>query len=197
MPSWTDLIWENISDCARLLLLMGFKEVKAIEQMADAIVHAYQHGGKVLLVGNGGSASQAEHIATEFISRFKLARRPSLPSIALTANSSLTTAIANDSGYDELFTRQIDGLAQPGDVLIAISTSGASANILRAVEAAKAKQVLTIAWTGANGSALAQAVDIALVIPSGDTPRIQEAHLVAGHIICSLVELTLFSESGV
>lgn len=196
MTSSTDLIWENFSETARLLLLLGFKEFSAIAQIADAIVHAYQHGGKVFLIGNGGSASQAEHIATEFVSRFKM-KRAALPALALTANSSLTTALANDYGFEDIFTRQIEGLAQPGDILIAISTSGSSGNIIRAVEIAKAKQVLTVGWTGAQGNELAEKVDFALMVPSNDTPRIQEAHLVTGHIICSLVELTLFGGSNV
>jgi D-sedoheptulose 7-phosphate isomerase len=192
----TELIWENLSETARLLILLGFREFSVIAQIADAIVHTYQHGGKVLLIGNGGSASQAEHIATEFICRFKM-KRTSLPAVALTANSSLISALGNDFGFEEVFTRQIEGLAQPGDILIAISTSGASANIIKAVEAAKSKQVLTVGWTGAQGNELAEKVDLALVVPSNDTPRIQEAHLVTGHIICSLVELTLFGGSNV
>ncbi|HEX2953884.1 MAG TPA: SIS domain-containing protein [Bacillota bacterium] len=196
MTSSTDIIWENLSETARLLLLLGFKEFSIMAQIADAIVHAYQHGGKVLLIGNGGSASQAEHLATEFVSRFKM-KRSALPALALTVNSSLTSALANDFGFEEVFTRQIEGLAQPGDILIAISTSGSSTNIIRAVETAKSKQVLTVGWTGAQGSELAEKVDFALMVPSNDTPRIQEAHLVAGHIICSLVELTLFGGSNV
>lgn len=196
MTNATELIWENLSETARLLILLGFREFSVIAQIADAIVHTYQHGGKVLLIGNGGSASQAEHIATEFICRFKM-KRTSLPAVALTANSSLISALGNDFGFEEVFTRQIEGLAQPGDILIAISTSGASANIIKAVEAAKSKQVLTVGWTGAQGNELAEKVDLALVVPSNDTPRIQEAHLVTGHIICSLVELTLFGGSNV
>lgn len=196
MSSYNNIILENFSESSRLLLLFGLKQVESIGQIAEAIVRIYQHGGKVIFCGNGGSAAEAEHLCAEMIGRFKMQRNP-LPAIALTGNSSTTTAISNDLGYSELFARQIQGLAQPGDLLIAMSTSGHSPNILNAIETAKNKKVFTVGWTGLGGTELEQKVDLALVVPSHDTPRIQEAHLVAGHIICSLVELTLYGESNV
>lgn len=196
MSSYNNIILEHFSESSRLLLLFGLKQVEAIGKIAETIVRIYQHGGKVIFCGNGGSAAEAEHLCAEFVGRFKL-QRNFLPAIALTSNSAITTAIANDLDYSEVFARQIQGLAQPGDLLIALSTSGHSPNILRAVETAKAKKVLTAGWTGLGGNELEQMVDLALVVPSFDTPRIQEAHLVAGHIICSLVELTLYGETNV
>lgn len=196
MTSYNKLIMENLSDSAQVLLHFGYKEVDSISRIAEEIVRIYQHGGKILFCGNGGSAAQAEHLAAEFVGRFKL-NRPSLPALALTTNSALTTAIANDFGYESIFHRQILGLASPGDIVIFLSTSGRSSNIVQAAQTAKTKKIMTMGWTGTNGTELINAVDISLVVPSNDTPRIQEAHLVAGHIICSLVELTLFGGNNV
>lgn len=192
----TRIIMDNISESAQVLLHFGYKEAPIIRRITEEIVRVYQHEGKVIFCGNGGSASQAEHLAAEFMGRFKL-NRPPLPALSLTVNSALTTAIANDFGYENIFSRQLQSLASPVDLIIFLSTSGRSTNIIQAAQTAKAKKLITIGWTGQNGAELKKAVDIALVVPSNDTPRIQEAHLVVGHIICSLVELTLFGGSNV
>lgn len=196
MSSHNDLIMENLSESAQVLLHFGYKEAHTIGRIAEEIIRVYQHEGKVIFCGNGGSASEAEHLTAEFMGRYKI-NRPSLPALSLTVNTALTTAIANDFGYDSIFSHQIQSIASPNDLIIFLSTSGSSPNILQAVELAKKKKIMTVGWTGQNGTELANLVDIALIVPSKDTPRIQEAHLVAGHLICSLVELTLFGGSNV
>lgn len=166
------------------------QETKNLVAMADLLVDAFRKGNKVLLFGNGGSAADAQHIACELAGKFYLDRDP-LPAIALTTNTSSLTAIANDYSYEEVFGRQVKGLVKQGDVVIGISTSGNSPNVLRGIEAAKRLGVTTIAFTG-RGGRLSELADYVLSIPSGDTPRIQEAHITAGHIICYLVEQALF-----
>jgi len=166
------------------------QETKNLVAMADLLVDAFRKGNKVLLFGNGGSAADAQHIACELAGKFYLDRDP-LPAIALTTNTSSLTAIANDYSYEEVFGRQVKGLVKQGDVVIGISTSGNSPNVLRGIEEAKRLGVTTIAFTG-RGGRLSELADYVLSIPSGDTPRIQEAHITAGHIICYLVEQALF-----
>ena len=166
------------------------QETKNLVAMADLLVDAFRKGNKVLLFGNGGSAADAQHIACELAGKFYLDRDP-LPAIALTTNTSSLTAIANDYSYEEVFVRQVKGLVKQGDVVIGISTSGNSPNVLRGIEEAKRLGVTTIAFTG-RGGRLSELADYVLSIPSGDTPRIQEAHITAGHIICYLVEQALF-----
>lgn len=159
-------------------------------------IDCYENGGKVVLVGNGGSAGDAQHIAAEFIGSFKL-ERASLPAISLTTNTSILTALANDYGYDIIFSRQLEALIKDKDILIAITTSGNSPNILKAVETAKSKNIKVIGMTGRNGGKLKTLLgkeDILINVPSDNTPRIQEAHIAIGHIICSLVERNLFEE---
>lgn len=158
------------------------------------IIDCYKNGGKVILIGNGGSAADAQHIAAELIGRFKL-ERASLPAISLTTNTSILTALANDYGYDTIFSRQLDALIRDKDVLIAITTSGNSPNILKAIETAKSKNIKVIGMTGRNGGKLKNLLgkeDILINIPSDNTPRIQEGHIAIGHIICNLVEKNLF-----
>jgi len=158
--------------------------------MADLLVDAFRKGNKVLLFGNGGSAADAQHIACELAGKFYLDRAP-LPAIALTTNTSSLTAIANDYSYEEVFVRQVKGLVKQGDVVIGISTSGNSPNVLRGIEEAKRLGATTIALIG-RGGRLKKSADYVLSVPSDDTPRIQEAHITAGHIICYLVEQALF-----
>src|SRR4030042_153973 len=165
-------------------------KISDIEDMAKVIIAAYKAGGKVVLFGNGGSASDAQHIACELIGRFALKRR-AFPAIALTANTSTLTAIANDYGYNEVFSRQVEALVDKRDVVIGISTSGDSPNVVKAIEMAKAKGARTIALTGGSGGKLAKVADIALVVPSDSTPRIQEVHITIGHIVCEIVEKEL------
>ena len=174
-------------------LIKSLKErTGAIIKIALEIAAAFRRGNKVLLCGNGGSAADAQHIAAELAGKFKL-ERPPLPAIALTTNTSVLTALANDFGYDEVFSRQVRALAAPGDVVIGISTSGNSPNVILALEEARVKGVLAIAFSGCGG-ALKETANLCLDVPTSDTPRIQEAHITAGHIICALVEEELFGE---
>lgn len=163
-----------------------------IHQIASQIVQAFRRGNKVLLFGNGGSAADAQHIAAELAGRFSLDRDP-LPAIALTTNTSVLTAIANDFDYQEVFSRQIRGLAEKGDIAIGISTSGNSPNVIAGIVEAERCGVTTMAFTG-QGGRLKKTAEYVLSIPSVDMPRIQEAHIISGHIICYLVERTLFGD---
>jgi len=160
---------------------------EAVEMMAQAI----EGGRKILLFGNGGSAADSQHIAAELIGRFKITR-PALCAIALTTNTSSITAISNDFGYDEVFARQIEGLGKEGDVAIGISTSGKSKNVIEAVVKAKAKALKVITLTGRDPGPLGELADISIAVPAGDTPRIQELHILTGHIICELLDERLF-----
>jgi len=167
-------------------------QAKALTTIAELLIQAFRKGKKVFLFGNGGSAADAQHIACELSGKFYRNRDP-LPAIALTTNTSSLTAIGNDYGYEEVFARQVKGLVREGDIVIGISTSGNSPNVLRAIEEAKRLGVTTIAFTG-QGGRLRELAEYVLSVPSKDTPRIQEAHITAGHIICYLVEEALFGE---
>ena len=158
-----------------------------IVQVAQLIGRAFQAGHKVLLFGNGGSATDAAHIAAEFVGRYKRERVP-FPAIALATDIAAITCIANDYGFEELFARQVRAHGQQGDVAIAISTSGNSPNVLKGVEAAKALGLTTIGWTGGTGGKLTGMVDYAFVVPSTLTARIQESHITLGHVLCELIE---------
>ena len=162
-----------------------------VEAAAEACITALGNGGKVLLAGNGGSAADAQHIAGEFVSRFAF-DRPGLPAIALTTDTSILTAIGNDYGYEKLFARQVQAHAQKGDVFIAYSTSGKSANVIAALQEAMARGVICIGMTGNRGGPMKDLCDHYLDVPSADTPKIQEGHAVLGHILCGLVERALF-----
>ena len=167
--------------------------VKKIEDTVGVIVNAFKNGNSVWFCGNGGSAADAQHLAAEFSGRFYKDRR-ALPAEALHCNTSYLTAVANDYGYDVIYSRLIDGVGKEGDVLIGLSTSGNSANILKAFETAKAKKVITIGLTGATGGKMKDISDYLFNVPSTDTPRIQESHIMIGHIICELVEEKLFND---
>ena len=166
------------------------KDVGTLVAIADRLTNAFRKGNKLVIFGNGGSAADAQHIASELTGRFRL-ERPPLPAIALTTNTSSLTAIANDFGYETVFARQVRAFTKAGDVVIGISTSGGSPNVIRGIREAKECGAVTVAFTGQGGE-LASIADLALRIPSKDTPRIQEAHITAGHIICCLVEEALF-----
>ena len=167
------------------------KDYETVQAMADAIVASLEEGGKVLLMGNGGSAADAQHLAAELVSRF-YKERAGLPAIALTVNTSVLTAVANDYAYDRVFERQVEALARPGDVVVGISTSGNSPNVLKAVERARAMGCMTMGMTGRKGGRLADLVELCFRAPTDDTPRIQEVHITAGHIVCQLVEDAMF-----
>lgn len=161
-----------------------------IAQAADLIIEAYKQGRKLLLCGNGGSAADAQHIAAELVGRFKKERR-GLPAIALTTDTSIMTAVANDYWYDLLFARQVEALGDKGDVLIGISTSGNSVNVIRAVETAKFKGLKTIGFLGSDGGKLKDLVEIPIVVPFEGSDRVQEVHILIGHIICYLIDSKL------
>ncbi len=168
----------------------------AIHAIADAIAGAFRVGHKLLIAGNGGSAADAQHIAGEFLSRLNFDRNP-LPAIALTTDSSVLTAIGNDYGFERTFERQVRGLGQPGDVFIAISTSGRSPNVIAALKAARQCGLATIGFTGSAANSVMQPFcDQCLVAPSNETPLIQQIHIVAAHAICGLVECSLFPQSN-
>ena len=165
--------------------------LSSVQKSIDVITSAFKNGNKVLFCGNGGSAADAQHLAAEFSGRF-YKDRPALPSEALHTNTSYLTAVANDYSYDVIYSRIIDGTGNKGDVLIGLSTSGNSGNIVKAFESAKDKKMTTIGFTGITGGVMKEVSDILLNVPSVDTPRIQECHILLGHIICQLVEENLF-----
>lgn len=172
-------------------IVSGRTLMQTISQIANAITACYRNGGKVLFCGNGGSAADAQHLAAELSGRFYF-DRPPLDAEALHVNSSYVTAVANDYTYDEIYSRYVNGVGKKGDVLIGISTSGNSENILRALTVAKNKGMVTVAMTGESGGKMKDVVDHLLNVPSTDTPRIQEAHIMLGHIFCQIVEEDLF-----
>jgi len=165
-----------------------------VQAAAQACITCLANEGKILLAGNGGSAADAQHIAGEFVSRFAF-DRPGLPAIALTTDTSILTAIGNDYGYEKLFARQVQAHGRRGDIFIGYSTSGKSPNVLRAFEEARKRGLSTIGLTGNRGGPMKDLCDFLLEVPSADTPKIQEGHLVLGHILCGLVENALFKPS--
>jgi len=167
--------------------------LKTIEASVDVIVNAFRNGNRVYFCGNGGSAADAQHLAAEFSGRF-YTNRKALPAEALHCNTSYLTAVANDYGFDDIYSRLIDGIGEAGDVLVGLSTSGASANIIKAFETAKKKEMITIGFTGKSGGNMKPLCDHLVNIPSTDTPRIQESHIMVGHIICQLVEEAYFAK---
>lgn len=166
-----------------------------IAAMAEALVACLRAGGKVLLAGNGGSAADAQHLAAELVNRF-LQERPALPAIALTTDTSILTATANDRAFDEVFSRQVEALGRRGDVLLLLSTSGCSPNLHRAVQAGRARRMTVLALLGGGGGGLPDLCDLALVVPATLSPRVQEVHILIGHILCEAVESTLFSSDA-
>jgi len=177
------------------LLLTNNEVVSATAKVSELLVGALDKGNKVLLFGNGGSAADAQHIAAEFVGRFAF-DRPALPALALSVNTSCVTAIGNDYGFDLVFSRQIEALARPGDMAIGISTSGNSSNVLHGLSVARKMGLCTVALTGCTGGKLKTAVDYCICAPSNKTPRIQECHILIGHIISELVEETIFHEQS-
>lgn len=173
------------------LLIQDNAQITTIQQCVDILVTAFKNGNKVYFCGNGGSAADAQHLAAELSGRF-YKDRDALPAEALHCNTSYITAVANDYSFDIIYSRLIQGMGNKGDILIALSTSGNSKNIIKAVEAAKQKQMFTIAFTGTGGGELKNRSDLLISVPSNDTPRIQESHIMIGHIICQLVEDEFF-----
>lgn len=171
-------------------LLEDSECMASIARVADHLIEIYKNDGKLLIAGNGGSAGDAQHIAAEFVSRFFF-DRPGLPALALTTDTSMLTAIGNDYGFENLFSRQVEAQGHSGDMFIGISTSGNSKNVIKAIEAAKLNGIWTVALCGLGGS-LSSLADIAIQVPSDSTPYIQECHISIGHIICAIVEERLF-----
>lgn len=172
-------------------LLSNAALLEQIAGVVDAVTTAFKNGHKVQFCGNGGSAADAQHLAAEFSGRF-YKNRTALPSDALHCNSSYLTAVANDYGYDEVYSRLVEGTMQSGDILIGLSTSGNSPNIVKAFETSRGKNIITVGFTGNGGGKLGELSHFLLDIPSKNTPRIQESHIMIGHIICELVEANLF-----
>ena len=166
-----------------------------LEEIAKVSVACLKNGGKILLAGNGGSAADAQHIAGELVSRFEF-DRPGLPAIALTTDTSILTAIGNDYGYEKLFARQVQALGNKGDIFIAYSTSGRSKNILKALEESRRKGLISVGFGGDDGGLLPDLCDHLLLVPAQTTPKIQEGHLILGHILCGLIESSLFQKES-
>ena len=169
------------------------KNAVLVTRAAELIVDAFKAGGKLLIIGNGGSAADAQHLAAEFVNRFVI-ERPPLPALALTTDTSALTSIGNDYSFDQVFTKQVRALGKGGDVLLAISTSGASANVIAAVEAAGDMGIRVISLTGGDGGRLAGMADVALNVEASATARVQEVHITVCHILCELVDNMLFQE---
>ena len=193
MSNMQNIIQKAFADGLELRQRCASELAGPIAQAAECMVACLRSGGKILTCGNGGSSSDAQHFAGELVNRFEI-DRPALPSIALTSDASVITSIANDSAYEEVFARQVEALGCKGDVLLALSTSGNSANVVRAVEAAIAKGLRVIAMTGKDGGKLAKhaGIDTLINIPHAATPRIQEMHITCLHILCSLIDDTLY-----
>jgi D-sedoheptulose 7-phosphate isomerase len=190
---WTKKIVAELQSSQSMLnqLVADSNLISAVEAAAVACINSLSAGGKIMLAGNGGSAADAQHIAGELVSRFAF-DRPGLPAIALTTDTSILTAIGNDYGYELLFARQVQALAKPGDVFVAYSTSGGSPNVVRALKFARQINVVTIGMTGNRRGPMIAHCDYLLEVPSSDTPKIQEGHLVIGHILCGLIESEIF-----
>jgi D-sedoheptulose 7-phosphate isomerase len=185
-------IQENLK--LKQTLLQDKVFLDTLEKACSLSLEAYRSGGKLLIAGNGGSAADAQHIAGELVSRFYF-DRPALPAIALTTDTSILTAIGNDYGYENLFSRQIEGNGTKGDIFLAISTSGNSPNIVKGIDRAKQMDIHVIGLTGITGGRMADLCGVCLKIPSDSTPRIQECHILIGHLICSYIEQELFGSN--
>jgi len=185
-------IQQQLLESAKIKELLAVECVDSIQKAADILIAAVHKGSRILLCGNGGSAADAQHIATELVSRLRFERK-AIPAIALTTNTSTITAIANDYDFAAVFVRQVEAFGRPGDVLIGISTSGNSENVIQALEFAGKNGIQTIALTGGTGGALTDLADVSIVVPSKSVMRIQEAHITIGHILCDIVEQSVIA----
>lgn len=195
MESMIEAIGKHLEESilTKQRILKNEKIQNSVKEAVELITKAYSNGNKTLIAGNGGSAADAQHIAGEFVSRFYF-DRPGLSSVALSTDTSILTAIGNDYGFEKIFSRQVQANGEKGDVFIGITTSGQSKNILNAVDECKKRNIKTIILTGNNPSHIKDEVDICINVPSDSTPRIQESHILIGHIICALVEESIFTE---
>ena len=180
-------VQEELAESCRVKQQFSEELNSQIVRLAEQMAATLAAGGTIFWMGNGGSAADAQHLAAELVGRLRRSRR-ALASLALTTNASLLTAVANDTSFQEVFARQVEALARPGDLLIGLSTSGNSENVLRAIQAGNERKALTVGWTGMDGGRLRQVAQVCLCIPSRDTQRIQEAHITVGHIVCGIVE---------
>ena len=192
MSAQSEEIRRQLADSARVKQSLSDSLIANIEEFAKRGAEAVRAGGKLVFFGNGGSAADAQHLAAELVVRLEK-DRPGIPALALTTNSSILTAVGNDRGFDMLFSRQIETLVGPQDVLVAISTSGTSPNVLAGVEAGRKRHAFVVAMTGETGGKLSGHVDLLLNVPSTNAQRIQEAHITIGHIVCALIEDALGS----
>ena len=191
--NFRQFISSSLEESSQVKLQINQECSPYIIEAANSLIESFQNGGKLLLCGNGGSAADSQHIAAEFMIRLSHdLNRPAIPAIAITTDSSNLTAGGNDIGYDNVFARNVEGLGNSGDVLIAISTSGNSKNVIKAVSAARNKDLKIIGFLGGSGGELKNLVDIPIIIPSKSTQRIQEGHITVGHILCELVERFLY-----
>ena len=193
MKHASELIDQFVAESLRVKSSFFVENKDRIAQTAERIANGLRNGKKVLLFGNGGSAADAQHLAAEMVGRFGPDRSP-LAGISLSTDTSILTALGNDYGYEKIFSRQIEALGNPGDIAVAISTSGNSPNILAAIDAARSKGLFTVGFTGETGGKMKDGVDVLFRVPSRNTPRIQETHLLLGHILCDLVDRELFPE---
>ena len=184
-----------LADSGRTVARLAALNARAVAAAVETAVACLEEGGTIYFCGNGGSAADAQHLACELAGRYLL-DRPALPVVALTTNTSSLTAIGNDFGYDDVFSRQLEGLGAPGDVLVAITTSGRSKSVARAIQVARALGMVVIGMTGSRGKAFARSCDHALVTPHASTPRVQEGHIAMGHAWCELIERSLFERPG-
>ena len=192
MKKFEDLVIQRGKELSSITMQFCAEQAGTVAHIADAMVKSVRGGGKVLALGNGGSAADAQHFAAEMVNRF-LMERKALPAVALTTDTSVLTSIANDYSFDQIFSRQVEALGREGDVLLAISTSGVSPNVIRAVEQANALSMTTIAMTGAGNDRIYSLCDICMTVSDPSTPRIQEVHHLALHVICEIMEVQLFS----
>lgn len=184
-------IKKQLQEHRALIELLEREMTPLIAEMSSLITTALANGNKLLVMGNGGSAADSQHFAAEIVGRFKMERK-ALPAVALSTDTSILTAIGNDYGFESIFSRQVEALAAPGDIVVGLSTSGNSPNVLKALNEARSRDCLTIGLLGKDGGSIRSACDLALVVPTTDTPRIQEGHITIIHIVCDLVEKALF-----
>ena len=191
--SLTARLAEAVAEANQLKNLLVAEQAEQVAAAARLMAGTLKKGGKILLFGNGGSAADAQHLAAEFVNRFKI-ERPPLAALALTTDTSILTSIANDYDFLEVFAKQVRALGRPGDLALGLSTSGNSANVVEALHAARQLGLATLALSGGEGGPVAAAAELAIVVPSRSTPRIQEVHITIGHVLCDLVDFLLFPE---
>jgi D-sedoheptulose 7-phosphate isomerase len=191
--SLTARLAEAVAEANQLKNRLVAEQAEQVATAARLLAGTLQEGGKILLFGNGGSAADAQHLAAEFVNRFQI-ERPPLSALALTTDTSILTSIANDYDFLEVFARQIRALGRPGDLALGLSTSGNSANVVEALKAARQLGLKTLALSGSEGGPVAAAAELAIVVPSRSTPRIQEVHITIGHVLCDLVDFLLFPD---